>query len=152
MQEPGAPVELRMFAFGAAQTLAATQGRLHQATDDARRVSELAMSQGRSEETYNAFIDIAVLNAVYRNDPARGKRYIDSVLAARPLASVPAEQRPYLNLAWTYAMLGDVTRARALMADAAAAADTTQASCIRAVPATRSSARLPWPRTGRRMR
>jgi tetratricopeptide (TPR) repeat protein len=101
------------------------QGRLHQATDDARKVSELAMSQGRSEETYNAFIDIAVLNAVYRNDPARGKRYIDSILAARPLATVPAEQRPYLNLAWTYSMLGDVTRARALMADAAAAADTT---------------------------
>ena len=127
MQDPGLPVELRTFALGAAQTLAAMQGHLHQATDDARGVQELALSQGRKEDTYNAFIDIAVLNAVYRNDAARGKRLMDSILAARPLAAIPAEQRPYLNLAWTYAVLGDVTRARALMADAAALVDTTKA-------------------------
>jgi len=127
LQDKSVPVELRRFGLSAGQTLAAMQGRLKQATDDARNVADLAVSEGRPGNSYSPFTDIAVLDAVYRNDPARGKRLIDSVLAARPLAGVPADQRPYLNLAWAYAMLGDVSRARALLAEAAATADTTEA-------------------------
>jgi tetratricopeptide (TPR) repeat protein len=127
LKDPNLPIELRNFSTGAAQTLAAIQGRLREATDDARSGAELALSQGRNEAAYTTLNDIAIQNAVYRNDPARGKRYMDSVLSARPLTSIPADQRPYLSLAWTYAMLGDVARARALMAEAAANADTTMA-------------------------
>ena len=77
---------VRRFGLGAGQTLAAMQGRLKQATDDARNVADLAVSEGRPGNSYSPFTDMAVLDAVYRNDPARGKRLIDSVLAARPLA------------------------------------------------------------------
>ena len=127
LQDPSVPVEVRRFSLNAGQSLAAMQGRLKQASDDARTVANLAISEGRPGDSYSPFTDMAVLNAVYRNDPARGKRLIDSVLAARPLAGVPADQRPYLSLAWAYAMLGDVAKARALMAEAAATADTTEA-------------------------
>jgi tetratricopeptide (TPR) repeat protein len=127
LQDPALPVELRTFGYGGVQALAGVQGRLREATENARKASELSISQGLSGGSYSALTDLAVQDAVYRNDPVRGKRFMDSVLAARPLSSIPADQRPYLTLAWTYAMLGDVARARALMAEAAATSDTTEA-------------------------
>ena len=127
LQDPSVPTELRRFGVYAGQSLASLQGRLKEATEGARSVAEMAMSQGRPGEVYSPFSDLAVQNAVFRNDAARGRRIMDSVLAARPLAGIPADQRPYLTLAWTYATLGDVARARALMAEAAATADTTEA-------------------------
>jgi len=127
LQDQSLPIELRRFGLNAGQSLAAMQGRLKQAMEDARSVADLAVSEGRPANSYSPFTDMAVLNAVYRNDPARGKRLIDSVLAARPLAGVPADQRPYLTLAWAYAMLGDVAKARVLMTEAAATTDTTEA-------------------------
>jgi len=127
LQDQNVPAELRRFGLYAGQSLASLQGRLNQATNDARNLGDLVISEGRPQDAYSPFSDLAVLDAVYRNDPARGKRFMDSVLASRPLAGIPADQRPYLMLAWTYAMLGDVAKARALMAESAATADTTEA-------------------------
>ena len=121
------PPDLRRSALSGAQTMEGMQGRLKRAADDARTLSEMEATPGQAGWYYSAFSDLAVLDAVYRNDPTRGKRLLDSVLAARPLASYPADERPYLNLAWSYAMLGDVSRARALMAESAATVDSTRA-------------------------
>ncbi len=124
--DPATPLELRTFANGAAATLAGIQGRLDESAALARTSSELAISQGQPGASYGSLVDVAVQAAVYRNDPARGKRYLDSVLAARPLTSIKASERPYMTLAWAYATLGDIPRARALLAEDAAANDTTQ--------------------------
>jgi len=121
------PPDVHVNALGGARAIAAMQGHLHRAMEDSRSLAELGTSLGIAEVYYDAFSQMAVLEAVYRDDPAGGKRIVDSVLAARPLARVPVEQRPYLNLAWTYAMLGDVPRARALLAESAANLDSTQA-------------------------
>ena len=127
MMGQGVPPDIRRNALAGARSVAAMQGRMRRATDDTRSLAELATSLGEPETYYTAFSELAVLETVHRNNPARGRRLVDSVLAARPLARVPPDQRPYLALAWAYAMLGDVPRARALMAESAANLDSTQA-------------------------
>ena len=53
LQDQGVPVEVRRFGLSAGQSLAAMQGRLKQASDDARNVADLAMSQGRPGDSYS---------------------------------------------------------------------------------------------------
>jgi serine/threonine-protein kinase len=130
MTGAGTPPEIRRTALSGAQTIDGVQGRLKRAADDARTLAEMEVTPGQASWYYNAFGELAVMDAVYRNDPLRGKRLLDSVLAARPLAGFPAEERPYLALAWSYAMLGDVSRARALMAESAATVDSTKARAL----------------------
>jgi len=51
------------------------------------------------------------------DDPAVGRRLLDSALARFPLAKLPPLDRPYGNLAMAYAAAGEVARAKALVAE-----------------------------------
>ena len=124
--DPEIPPNLRMAGLDGATAAAAIQGKLQRADEDARARAVLATATDRPGAYYNAFTDIAAFNAVYRGDPARGKRLLDSILTAQPLAQVPPDQRPYLDLAWTYVLLGDAGRARALLAEGARSVDSAQ--------------------------
>ena len=95
LQDRVHPVELRMFALGLPRPSQRCRGACSQATEDAQERSRTGDEPGRAaKSTYNAFTDITVLNAVYRNDPARGKRSSIRSLRHVRLHGVPAEQRP----------------------------------------------------------
>ena len=123
---PDIPPNTRMMALDGAGAAEAIQGRLQRADENARARAVLATATDRPGAYYSAFADIAAYNAVYRGDPARGKRLLDSVLMAQPLARVPPDRRPYLDLAWTYVLVGDAGRARALLAEGASSVDSAQ--------------------------
>jgi len=56
----------------------------------------------------------------YRGHPARARAIMDSALARRPLDSILAGDRPFYELARFYASVGDLARARSLLASAVA--------------------------------
>jgi len=120
------PASLRAQAMDGASTAAAIQGKMTQASDDARARAALAQSSGTPGIYYNSFTGIAMMDAVSRGHPERGKRLLDSVLVAAPLSAVAPEERPYVDLAYTYAIVGDAPRARALLAEGASVVDTAQ--------------------------
>jgi eukaryotic-like serine/threonine-protein kinase len=60
----------------------------------------------------------AYFDAFFRSDSARARRTLDQALAAKPLKSLPMEQRPYFDMAIIYAYAGQPARARALLAEA----------------------------------
>ena len=77
-----------------------------------------------AEAYYGAFSQMAVLEAVYRNDPLAGSAL--SIQCSRHARwHGPVEQRPYLNLHGP--MPCSATSGQALMAESAANLDSTQA-------------------------
>jgi len=57
----------------------------------------------------------------YRNAPDAARREVEEALRRHPLATIPAEDRSYLGLAWLYADAGHPDRARQLLAEYEAA-------------------------------
>ena len=97
-----------------------TQGRLR----DAERLwrTHLALSAATESWGRHLFgvLQLARLELRYRDRPARALALVDSALAAVPLDSVLPGDRPYDDLARFYALAGRLTRARELLAAAAA--------------------------------
>ncbi len=124
--DPTAPPALRFSALSGATFIHGMQGQVRQADADARARAELATRVDQPGEYYDALTIIAAFDAVYRGNPGRARRLLDSVLAVRPLAAVAPDERPYLDLAWTYAIAGDAARSRALLAEGASVRDTAQ--------------------------
>ena len=58
----------------------------------------------------------AMFDAWFRGQPARAVHTLDAAIAATPLRTLPAEVRPYAQLAQIYAMAGRPDQARALLA------------------------------------
>jgi tetratricopeptide (TPR) repeat protein len=62
-------------------------------------------------------IGIAIMNVHYRNAPDAARREVEEALRRHPFASIPAEDRPYLALAFLYADAGQPDRARQVLAE-----------------------------------
>ena len=62
-------------------------------------------------------LDRAFRAAWFRNDRADAGRILDAALAAHPLASIPAADRPYGSLVTTLAFMGRTDAAKATLAD-----------------------------------
>src|SRR5256884_4178143 len=105
---------------GAVGTLAAinlVRGRLGSAEAQLRRAVLLDEQRGVPGHSINDAIGIAVIDVHYRNAPDAGRREVEAALRRHPLGSIPAEDRPYLGLAWLYADAGHPDRARQLLAE-----------------------------------
>jgi serine/threonine-protein kinase len=124
--KPDLLFNLRMEALDWAIAGSAIQGKLQRASADARDRAAMGTTSGRAGAYYGSFTYIATMDALYRNRPEQGKRLLDSVLAARPLSGKPPDERPYHDLAYTYALAGDGARARALLTEGATVVDTAQ--------------------------
>jgi tetratricopeptide (TPR) repeat protein len=59
---------------------------------------------------------LAVLDALYRGNPARSLQKLDAALQRTPLEQLDPLDIPYLDLAYAYAAAGRTDRARALLA------------------------------------
>jgi len=66
-------------------------------------------------------IALAIIDVHYHKAPDAARREVEEALRRHPLASMPAEDRPYLGLAFLYADAGRPDRARQLLADYEAA-------------------------------
>jgi len=109
---------------GAAGSLAAlnlVRGRLTVAEAQLRRTMAVDEQRGVPGKYLEDAIVLAVMDVHYRNAPDAARREVEEALRHHPLASIPAEDRPYLGLAWLYADAGRPDRARQLLAEYEAA-------------------------------
>ena len=104
----------------AAGTLAAinlVRGKLGSSEAQARRAMAFDEQRGVPGKVIDDAVEIAVMDVHYRNAPDAARREVEEALRRHPLASIPAEDRPYLDLAWLYADAGHPDRARQLLAE-----------------------------------
>jgi len=104
----------------AAGTLAAVslvRGRLATAEVQIRQAMTFDEQLGVPGRFVGDAISLAIMEVHYRNAPDAAQREVEAALRRHPLASIPAQDRPYLGLAWLYADAGRPERARQLVAE-----------------------------------
>src|SRR5438309_4534701 len=104
----------------AAGTLAAVslvRGRLATAEVQIRQAMTFDEQLGVPGRFDGDAISLAIMEVHYRNAPDAAQREVEAALRRHPLASIPAQDRPYLGLAWLYADAGRPERARQLVAE-----------------------------------
>src|SRR5207247_8090251 len=109
---------------GAAGTLAAlnlVQGKLTVAEGQFRREMTLNEQRGVPGKYLEDAMGLAVIDLHYHNAPEAARRQVEAALQRHPLASIPAQDRPYLGLAWVYAHMARPDRARQFLAEYEAA-------------------------------
>jgi DNA-binding SARP family transcriptional activator/tetratricopeptide (TPR) repeat protein len=110
---------LRMVdAFEQMAGIVETQGRLAEAEKYWRTQLRLSAASGSSSRHLYGMSQLGLIELRYRGRPARAKALMDSSLMQRPLDKILPGDRPYYELARFYAIVGDVARARALLASA----------------------------------
>ncbi|HYV50358.1 MAG TPA: protein kinase, partial [Dongiaceae bacterium] len=95
----------------------AQTGRLGEAERHARQASDVYANGGITESSVRPMLNLALVTLFVRNDPHRATAIVDAILAKTPLESLEPAERPFFELAYLYAMSGDPTRARALLAE-----------------------------------
>ncbi len=104
-------------AAGALAAINLVRGKLGASEVQLRRAMVFDEQRGVPGNSINDAIEIAVMDVHYRNAPDAAQREVEAALRRHPLASIPAQDRPYLGLAWLYADAGHPDRARQLLAE-----------------------------------
>ena len=104
-------------AAGALAAINLVRGKLGASEAQARRAMVFDEQRGVPGNSINDAIVIAVMDVHYRNAPDAAQREVEAALRRHPLASIPAQDRPYLGLAWLYADAGHPDRARQFLAE-----------------------------------
>jgi eukaryotic-like serine/threonine-protein kinase len=97
--------------------LAATQGRIAEAERRLRSSAALHEERGAIDQYWISVVQLAQLDLRYRNRPADALAMITEAQARHPLAALDASDRPYSQLAVTYAMAGQPEQAERLMTE-----------------------------------
>jgi len=93
------------------------RGRLRQAEQDARDFQAASEQRGLPGDYIAGAIYAAWLDVRYRDRPAAALERVEAALRRHPLASMPAADRPYLDLARLYARARRSEQAKRLVAD-----------------------------------
>jgi tetratricopeptide (TPR) repeat protein len=104
-------------AVGALAALYLVRGRLAAAEVQLRRAMALDEQRGVPGKYLEDAIGLAIIDVHYHKAPDAARREVEEALRRHPLASIPAEDRPYLSLAFLYADAGRPDRARQLVAE-----------------------------------
>jgi len=104
-------------AVGTLAAINLVRGRLGAAEAQLRRAIVFDEQRGVPGRSIDDAIMIAVMDVHYRNSPDAARREVEEALRRHPLATIPAEDRSYLGLAWLYADAGHPDRARQLLAE-----------------------------------
>ena len=72
-------------------------------------------TRARAPDYYRAAGVLSEVEAMRTGDPRTGRTLLDSAIAAGPFKSALPAERPYTDLAFRYARLGDAARARSLL-------------------------------------
>ncbi len=97
--------------------LSLVRGRVAQAEAQSRKAMAISEQRGLPGSYLKGVVGLAMMDVRYRNAPGAALRMLEEGLRRHPLASIPAEDRPYLGLAWLYAEAGRPERARQLLAE-----------------------------------
>jgi serine/threonine protein kinase/tetratricopeptide (TPR) repeat protein len=120
--------------FEALAGILMTRGRLAEAERNWRAELAAAAATGSWGRYLFAVQQLGYLQLRYHDAPGPARALMDSVLVRHPLADILPGDRPYYDLARYYAVLGEVSRARALLRSA----DSTDRALGRSRPAERS--------------
>src|SRR5881296_2163675 len=93
------------------------RGRLRQAEQDARDFQAASEQRGLPGDYVGGALYAAWLDLRYRNRPAAALERVEAALRRHPLASMPAADRPYPELARFYARAGRLDQAKRLVAE-----------------------------------
>ena len=97
--------------------LALVQGQLALANQHSRDAMAAAEARNLPGNVLFNSAQAARIEVVYRNRPATGFEHLATALARHPLASIPAADRPYVELARLYATAGRPDEAGRLLAE-----------------------------------
>ncbi len=103
-----------MFFMAAVST---TRGRLAEAEERLHSAMSIAEDRGVPGDYLVAAVDLADLDIRYRDRRPAALASITAALQIHPLASIPATDRPYTELARLYTAAGRVDEARRLLAE-----------------------------------
>jgi serine/threonine protein kinase/tetratricopeptide (TPR) repeat protein len=120
--------------FEALAGIVMTRGRLSEAERDWRTQLAMAAASGSWGRYLFGVQELGFVQLRYHDAQGPARALMDSVLVRHPLAEILPGDRPYYELARFYAALGDVSRARALLASA----DSTDRALGRNRPADRA--------------
>lgn len=95
--------------------LASTQGQLAEAKRWFDSSNDAQMAMGVRVGALHKGLDEVWLDAWFRGNTERARARLDETMAAFPLDSLEAIERPYDRLVELYAMVGNVPRARAML-------------------------------------
>src|SRR5437762_4832267 len=104
-------------AAGALAAVYLVRGRLAAAEVQLRRAMAMDEQRGVPGKYLEEALGLAIIDVHYRKAPDAARRKVDEALRRHPLASMPAEDRPYLGLAWLYADAGRPDPARQVLAE-----------------------------------
>ena len=115
--ERGAGPTVLAFASGILSAVEGVQGKLSRAVQEAEDWMALSERRGLPRDYLVAALSAAELDLRVRNQPAAGLKRIEAALQHHPLASMPATDRPYAQLARYYARAGRLDEAKRLLAE-----------------------------------
>jgi eukaryotic-like serine/threonine-protein kinase len=101
--------------------LAGVQGKIAEAERQLRSSAALHEDRGAIDQFWLVTIQLTQLDLRYHNRPADAIAIVTEALARHPLASLDANDRPYSQLAVTYALAGQPDEAERLMTEYARA-------------------------------
>ena len=104
-------------AAGALAELSLVRGRLADSEAELRRGMALNEQRKAPNAYFQTAVGIATVELFHRKRPAAALRIADDAVRQHPLAAIPAEDRPYLGLAWFYGHAGRPDRGQQLIAE-----------------------------------
>ncbi len=109
---------IRAGAYSNLAGIATMRGQLKQAHDLSNQVKAAIAARGVPipPSPLSDSLGVAATALWYFADTAHALRAVDAGLAGTPLATMPADQRPYFSLAKVYALGGRVDAARSILA------------------------------------
>jgi DNA-binding SARP family transcriptional activator len=105
-------------AFEQMAGIVETQGRLADAEKYWRTQLRLSAASGSSSHHLHGISQLGLIELRYRGHAARARTLVDSALVQHPLDKILPGDRPYYELARLFAIVGDISRARSLLASA----------------------------------
>jgi tetratricopeptide (TPR) repeat protein len=108
---------------------------MREAMELGNQILALETARGRTADYYRAAGFLGEVRALASGDPSAGRAFLDSAIRSGPFASAVPAERLYPELAFRYARLGDVARARSLLSEEASALDSAEMRSSRGVRA-----------------
>ena len=115
-KQPASAIWQALTSSGLAE-LAEVRGKLAEAGQYLRDYMAASEQRGLARDYLLGATNTAWLNVRYRNKLTTARRTVEAALARHPLSSIPAFDRPYLDLAFFYARAGWPERAKRLIAE-----------------------------------
>jgi tetratricopeptide (TPR) repeat protein len=114
-RQPGVRARDRQGATWQLTHLDLLEGRVGRVEGSIEELGRLAAEGGEQSEALGSELGGAVIQAWFRGNRVAGARALDAALRHYPLAQMDTLDRPYLDIAYTQILMGQIDRARATL-------------------------------------